>query len=82
MITSSKEKEEIKKACDRLFLSRYNILFYKFLVTLDDSTKHLIKNNKKLNEMYDLLLDFIIDSSQHLEYNDAKETARELEEGK
>jgi hypothetical protein len=82
MITSSKEKEEIKKTCDRLFLSRYNILFYKFLVTLDDSSKHLIKNNKKLNEMYDLLLDFIIDSSQHLEYNDAKETARELEEGK
>jgi hypothetical protein len=78
MTSSSKEKEEIKKACDRLFLSRYNILFYKFLNTLDDSAKHLIKNNKKLNEMYDLFLDFIIDSSQHLDYIEAKERESEI----
>ena len=80
MTISSKEKQELKSACDRLLLSNYNVQFYKFLESIDDNTKHIIRNNNKLNEMYDLFLDFIIDTSNHLDRNYAKELNRETEE--
>jgi len=62
----------IKEIKDEFILSKYNVDFTKFLHSLDDSTKHIIRKNKQLNEMYDLFLDFIIDSSQHLDYKEAK----------
>lgn len=80
MTISLKEKQELKSACDRLFLSNYNVQFYKFLESIDDNTKHIIRNNNKLNEMYDLFLDFIIDSSNYLDRNHAKELTKEIEE--
>jgi hypothetical protein len=44
---------------------------------LDDSTKTIIRKNSKLNDLYDLFLDYIIDSNQHLDLIDAKEATRE-----
>ena len=40
---------------------------------MDNTTKHIIRNNKQLNELYDLFLDYIIDSSQLLDRMDARE---------
>jgi hypothetical protein len=80
MTISLKEKQELRGACDRLLLSNYNVQFYKFLESIDDSTKHIIRNNNKLNEMYDLFLDFIIDSSNHLDRNYAKELTKTIEQ--
>jgi len=68
----------IKEIRDEMLLTKYNIDFTKFLNTLDDSTKHIIRKNKKLNEMYDLFLDFIIDSSQHLDYKEAKKAEKDM----
>jgi len=78
-ITTENLKDYTKKLTDRTILTEYNISFFKFLNTLDDSTKHLIKNSKQLNQMYDLFLDFIIDSSQHLDIEEAKENIKELD---
>ena len=80
MSISLKEKQELKSACERLLLSNYNVQFYRFLESIDDNTKHIIRNNNKLNEMYDLFLDFIIDSSNQLDRNHAKELTKEIEE--
>lgn len=78
-ITTENLKSFTKKLTDRAFLTEYNVLFFKFLNSLDDSTKHLIKNSKQLNEMYDLFLDFIIDSSQLLDIEEAKDSLKELD---
>lgn len=80
MTTSLKETQEIKNVCDRLFISKYNAQFYKFLESLDDNTKHMIRHNNKLNDMYDLFLDFVIDSSNHLDRNHAKELTSNIQE--
>lgn len=72
--------QSIKASSDRLFICSYSTLFNSHLSKLDDSTKHLIRNNKQLNELYDLFLDFIIDSHQHLEYNDIIKQAKEIED--
>jgi hypothetical protein len=80
MTTCLKEKQEIKSVCDRLLLSEYNAQFYKFLESLDDNTKHMIRHNNKLNEMYDLFLDFVIDSSNHLDRNNAKEFTNKIQQ--
>lgn len=60
-------KADPTKNNDPFLLLNYNVKFYKFLHELDDSTKHIIRNNKQLNEMYDLFLDFVIDSSTFLD---------------
>lgn len=52
---------------------QYSELFNKQLAGLSDSTKHIIRKNVELNSLYDLFLDFIIDSSQHLDYIEAKD---------
>jgi len=70
--------KELKNTSSRLFISRYSSLFNKYLAGLSDSTKHIIRNNKELNNLYDLFLDFIIDSSQHLDYTDAKEKEKDV----
>lgn len=63
---------------DRAFILKYSAMFNNYLTKIDDNTKHLIKNNKQLNELYDLFLDYIIDSNQHLDYNDAKKHEQEF----
>jgi hypothetical protein len=64
--------EPIKNLTNRLFILQYSELFNKQLANLSDSTKHIIRKNEELNSLYDLFLDFIIDSSQHLDYTEAK----------
>ena len=64
---------EINEMKDRLFITQNADKFERYLATLDDNTRQLIRNNKQLNNFYDLFLDFILDSNQHLEKNDAKE---------
>jgi len=70
--------KELKNTSSRLFITRYSDLFNRNLAKLDDSTKHIIRNNKQLNDLYDLFLDFIIDSSQHLDYTDAKKRENDV----
>jgi len=74
----TKEHKEIHQLTDRLFISQYQALFNKYLSQLDDNTKHIIRNNRQLNSLYDLFLDFIIDSSQHLDYINAREEAKKI----
>ncbi|NBW58377.1 hypothetical protein EBR43_11515 [bacterium] len=71
MITTS-EKESVRTTTYRLFMVQYHEHFNHFLHLLDDSTKHLIRNNKQLNNMYDLFLDFVLDSGQLLESGEKK----------
>jgi len=67
MKTESIEKElkEVYDVSASLFISDFHIRFNKHLHELDNTTKHIIRNNKQLNQMYDLFIDFIIDSSKH-----------------
>jgi hypothetical protein len=71
-ISTSATTESIKSVTNRLFILQYSELFNKQLANLSDSTKHIIRKNEELNSLYDLFLDFIIDSSQHLDYTAAK----------
>jgi hypothetical protein len=73
MISNLKLKEELVNVSTRFFINEQQQKFQKFLASLDDVSKHVIKNNKQLNEMYDLFLDFIIDSNNILDYIDSKE---------
>jgi len=57
---------------DRLFLTQYADKFERFLLTVDDNTRHIIRNNKQLNELYDLFLDYILDCNQYLEKDNIK----------
>lgn len=78
MTTASKGSEDLKNITTRLFLLQHIEKFNKHLTGLDNISKHIIRNNKQLNELYDLFLDFIIDGSQHLDYVEAKEKENEL----
>ena len=78
MTIVSKGSEDLKNISTRLFLLQHIEKFNKYLAGLDNTSKHIIRNNKQLNELYDLFLDFIIDSSQHLDYIEAKEKENEL----
>jgi len=71
-------KEEVKQVLDNCFITKYSNLFSKFLQELSPSTRDVIRKNKELNEMFDLFLDFILDSSQHLDYVQAKEQEKEI----
>jgi hypothetical protein len=73
------EEKDLEKITSKLLLLKYSSLFNKYLCSIDDSTKHIIRNNKELNNLFDLFLDFIIDSNQHLDYINAKEQAKEIE---
>jgi hypothetical protein len=73
MISNLKLKKELVNVSTRFFINEQQQKFQKFLASLDDVSKHIIKNNKQLNEMYDLFLDFIIDSNNILDYIDSKE---------
>lgn len=64
----SEHTKEIEGTIDRLFISRYNALFNEYLNKVEPSTRELVRQRKELNELYDVILDFIIDSSHHLGY--------------
>ena len=70
---------EINEMKDRLFIAQYADRFERYLTSFDDNTRQLIRNNKQLNNFYDLFLDFILDSNQHLEKNDAQEYTSKLD---
>lgn len=66
----SDTNETLKQLIEsRLFIAKYSETFHSKLDNISDCTKHLIKNHKELNDLYDLFLDFIIDSRQYLDYN-------------
>ena len=62
-----------------LFISQYIAKFNMLLGSFSESSKHIIKNNKQLNEMYDLFLDFMIDGSQHLDYQQVKSLEKDID---
>jgi negative regulator of sigma E activity len=66
MTTNLKDAEAAR---DRLFILQYAEQFNAFLPQIDGTSKEIIRKNKALNNMYDLFLDFIIDSKRHLDYN-------------
>ena len=71
-------KQDVESVVDDLFITKYSNLFSKYLQDLSPHTREIIRNNKELNEMFDLFLDFILDSSQHLDYKYAKEVESEV----
>lgn len=52
----------------RFFILQYNDKFTRFLQDLSPSTRELIRKNKDLDRLFDLVLDYTIDSSQKLDY--------------
>jgi len=76
---SNTEIENITAMKDRMFIAQYADKFERHLTTLNDYTREIIRNNKQLNEFYDLFLDFILDSNQHLERKAAQERIKEVE---
>ena len=64
-----KNKFSLRDAEIKLFISKYHDLFNIYLAKMDGSTKQIIRTNKELNELYDLFLDFILDSAQLLKNN-------------
>jgi hypothetical protein len=76
---SNIEIENITAMKDRMFIAQYADKFERHLAALNDNTREIIRNNKQLNEFYDLFLDFILDSNQHLERKAAQERIQEVE---
>lgn len=72
-------KSDIKEIVDSCFIAKYNSLFSRFLQKLSPESRDIIRKNKELDELFDLFLDFILDSSQHLDYKSAKETEKNIE---
>jgi hypothetical protein len=68
--------QNINTMKDRLFIAQQADKFERYLATIDSDTRHVIRKNKQLNDFYDLFLDFILDSNQHLEKNDAEEVIK------
>lgn len=52
----------------RFFILQYNDKFTRYLQDLSPSTRELIRKNKDLDRLFDLVLDYTIDSSQKLDY--------------
>lgn len=72
-------KKEIKHTLDKCFISYYSNLFNTYLQNLSPETRNLIRNNKELDRLFDLFLDFTIDSSQHIDYLNAKEAEKNID---
>jgi len=70
-------KEDVQDVVDNCFISRYSNLFASYLRKLSPETRDIIRKNKELNNLFDLLLDYTIDASQHLDYKYAKEAIKE-----
>jgi len=62
-----------------MFLTEHNEKFQRFLAKLDNNSRHIIRNNKQLNELYDLFLDFIIDSSKVLDNMEYKALKKNID---
>lgn len=75
----SELKKDVQDVVEQCFLSRYSNLFNNYLQKLSPSTREQIRNNKELNDLFDLFLDFTIDASQHLDYISAKRSEKEVE---
>lgn len=71
-------KESLVSCADRMFILDYNQRFNKFLQNLDQPARELIRKHKPLDDLFDLVLDYILDSSQHLDYHDTKQTSKSL----
>jgi len=69
----------VSEITNRVFIAHQADKFERFLKSLNENTRHTIRSNKQLNELYDLFLDFIIDSNQHLEVSDIKEQENKLD---
>lgn len=65
--------QESKEINARAFISSSRSRFERALLNMDDAAKHIIRRNKQLNELYDLFVDYIIDSSQLLDRIDVQE---------
>lgn len=72
-------KNDVSEIANRVFIVTHADKFERFLKQLDEPTRHLIRKEKQLNELYDLFLDFIIDANQHLEVTDIKEQENKLD---
>jgi len=72
-------KEEVQDVVDNCFITKYSNLFHKYLLELSPSTREIIRSNKDLNKLFDLLLDYTIDASQHLDYKQAKEAEKNID---
>lgn len=73
-------KEDVRDVIDSCFIAKYNGLFGKYLQKLSPETREVIRKHRELDELFDLFLDYILDSSQHLDYKDAKEKEKELDQ--
>lgn len=63
----------------RVFLTEHSDKFQRYLAKLDNNTKYIIRNNKQLNELYDLFLDYIIDSAKILDDIELKNIKKDLD---
>ena len=72
-------KEEVQDVVDNCFITKYNNLFHQYLLELSPSTREIIRGNKELNKLFDLLLDYTIDASQNLDYKRAKEFSKNID---
>jgi len=77
--SSAGSQENNDAMTSNLFISQYIAKFNRQLGLFSESSKHMIKNNKELSEMYDLFLDFIIDASQHLDYQQVKNFEKDID---
>jgi len=63
----------------RCFISKYYVLFSDYLQRISPHTRDQIRKNKELDELFDLFLDFIIDSSQHLDEQYIKKEEKNID---
>jgi len=68
--------KDLKNNC---FISKYCELFSRYLQKISPHTRDQIRKNKELDELYDLFLDFILDSSQHLDEQYIRKEEKELD---
>lgn len=77
--TSLEQKEIASQlVLSKLFITKYSEMFYNQLNNISSNTKLVIHNNKELDQLYDLFLDFIIDSRQYLDYNKNYESSNRV----
>lgn len=77
--SSASSREDNGAITSNLFISQYIAKFNRQLDLFSESSRHIIKNNKELSEMYDLFLDFIIDGAQHLDYQQVKNIEKNID---
>jgi len=81
MTTNLKDnvKQDTQRVLDSCLITRYNTYFTEYLQKLSPETREIIRKNKELDCLFDLFLDFILDTSQHLDYKNAKECEKNVE---